>query len=142
METNARDGRRRDTPVSELVRLLVADLTQLVRRETELAKIELKVKASKAGVAGGLLTGGVTFGLYALGTLIAAAVLGLGVVVPPWAAALIVGVVLAAIAATLIVLGRARMRAVTPLTPSRTLETVREDIGWTLQKTEDLRSSE
>lgn len=140
--TDARNGSRRDAPVSELVSSLLADVALLVRRETELATIELKDKASKAGVAGGLLAGGAAIGLYALGTLIAAAVLGLAIVLPAWAAALIVGVVLAAVGAALIVVGRRRMRAAAPLAPTRTLETVQEDIGWMRQKTEELRTSE
>jgi MFS family permease len=143
MATTDAGGRtRRDAPVSELVRELVADVTLLVRRETELATIEVKDKASRAGIAGGLLAGGATIALYALGTLIAAAVLGLAIVVPAWAAALIVALVLAVVATTLILVGRARLRAVGPLVPTRTLETVQEDIGWMREKTEELRTSE
>ena len=114
----------------------------LVRREAELATIELKGKVSKAGAAAGILAAGAAIGLYALGTLIAAAVLALAIVVDPWAAALIVAVVLAAIAAVLVMVGRARLRAAAPLAPARTLSSVQEDIGWMRQKTEALKTSE
>ena len=136
------NGSRRDDPVSELVRSLISDVALLVRREAELAAIELKGKASKAGAAAGILAAGAAIGLYALGTLIAAAVLALAIVVDAWAAALIVGVVLAAIAAALVMVGRARLRAAAPLTPTRTLTSVQEDIGWMRQKTEELKTSE
>jgi len=136
------DGSRRTAPVSELVRSLFADVALLARREAELAKIELKDKASKVGVAVGMLGAGALFAVLALETLIAAAVLALALVLPAWAAALIVGVVLIAVAAALVLVGRDRLRAAAPLAPTRTLDTVQEDIGWMRRETEQLKTSE
>ena len=68
------EGDRRDVPVSELIRSLLADLVLLARREAELATIELKEKGSSLGIAAGVLTAGVVLALFALGTLISAAV--------------------------------------------------------------------
>ena len=136
------DGRRRHEPVSELVRSLLADVSLLVRREAELATIELKAKASKMGAGVAMLGAGAALIVFAIGTFVAAAVLALAIVLPAWAAALVVGVVLIAVAALLFVFGRARLRAATPLAPTETLETVREDIGWMRQKTEQLDPTE
>ena len=133
---------RRDEPISGLLRSLVADVGLIARREAELAKIELKEKASKAGVAIGLLVAGAAFALYALGVLIAAAVLGLAIVLPAWAAASIVALVLIVIAAVLALIGRAKLREGAPYAPTRTLETVEEDIGWMRRETEQLKTLE
>ncbi len=140
--THTDDGDRRTAPVSELIRSLFADVGLLARREAELARIELKDKASKVGVAVGMLAGGAMFAIFAVATLIAAAVLALAIVLPAWAAALIVAAVLLAIAAALALIGRARLRAAAPLAPTRTLETVQEDIGWIRLETEQLKTSE
>lgn len=133
---------RRDEPISGLLRSLVADVGLIARREAELAKIELKEKASKAGVAIGLLVAGAAFALYALGVLIAAAVLGLAIVLPAWAAASIVALALIVIAAVLALIGRAKLREGAPYAPTRTLATVEEDIGWMRRETEQLKTLE
>jgi hypothetical protein len=130
------DGTRRGAPVMELVRSLLSDFSLLVRKEAELATIELRAKASEAGGAAALLGAGAVVGLLAAGTLVAAAVLGLAIVLPAWAAALVVGSGLLAVAAVLIIRGRARLRAAMPLAPSETLETVQEDIAWMRHETE------
>ena len=131
----------REAPISELLRSLVADVLLIIRGETELAKIELKDKASKAGVAFGLLAGGAAFALYSLGTLIVAAVLALAIVLPAWVAASIVSVVLLAIGATLAAIGRTRLREGGPYAPTKTLATVEEDIGWMRRETEQAKTS-
>ena len=125
-----------------LLRALLGDMRLLTRREAELAVLELKVKASGLGVAGGLMAGAVLTALFAVGTLIAAAVLALAIVLPPWAAALVVGGVLALVAATLLAVGRARMKALGPLAPTETLQTLREDVEWIRQETDRLRATE
>jgi hypothetical protein len=140
--TNTQDPGRRGEPISELVRSLIGDITLLARREAELARIELKDKASKAGLAAGLLGAGIAVAWFAVATLIATAVLALAIVLPAWAAALIVGLVLVAVAMALVLVGRARLRAVGPLAPTQTIDTVQEDIRWMQLKTEQLKTSE
>jgi Putative Actinobacterial Holin-X, holin superfamily III len=128
----AADGRR-DASITGLLGSLVADVSILARSEVELAKIELKDKASKAGVGLGLIAGAAAFAFYAL---------GVAIVLPPWAAALIVGTVLVAVAATLAQIGRRRLREGMPFVPARTLETVEEDISWMRSRIETLKPSE
>lgn len=136
------NGDRRNAPVSELVRSLAADLASLARREAELARLEFTHKASKVGVAAGMVAAAAAIAWFALATLIAAAVLALAIVLPAWAAALIVGVVLFVVAAALILAGRAMIRAATPLAPRRSLDAVQEDIAWIRNTTEQLKTSE
>lgn len=131
-----------DTPIGALLRSLLADIRLLSRREAELAVLELKLKASGLGIAGGLMGGAVLTALFAVGTLVAAAVLALAIVLPAWAAALVVGVVLVLVALTLLFVGRARMRAFGPLAPTETIETLREDMEWIRRETDRLRATE
>jgi Putative Actinobacterial Holin-X, holin superfamily III len=134
--------RLREASPSELLRSLVADVRLMLQREVELAKLELKDKGSRLGLAGGILAGAAVVAMLALGTLIAAAVLGLAIVLPAWAAALIVGTVLVLVAAVLLLIGRARMRAAGSLAPTATIETAREDMAWIHREAERLRSTE
>lgn len=133
---------KRDASITALLGSLVADVSLLARSEAELAKIELKDKASKAGVGLGLIAGAAAFAFYGLGALIAAAALGLAIVLPAWAAALIVGIVLVAVTATLAQIGRRRLREGMPFVPARTLEAVEEDVSWMRRRLETLKPSE
>jgi putative superfamily III holin-X len=131
-----------EAPLGGLLRSLLADVRLLSRREAELALVEVKLKASRLGLAGGLMAGAVLVAVFALGTLITAAVLGLAIVLPAWAAALVVGVALVAVAATLFLVGRARMKTMGPLAPTETIQTLREDVSWIRQETDRLRATE
>ena len=133
---------RGDAPIGGVVRALLADIRLLSRREAELAVLELKAKAADLGGVGGLMGGAVLTAVFAAGTLIAAAVLALAIVLPAWAAALVVGVVLVLVALTLLLVGRARMRAIGPLAPTETIRTLREDVGWIREETDRLRATE
>jgi hypothetical protein len=134
--------RLREAPPSELLRSLLADIRLMLELEAELAKLEVKDKGSRLGIAGGILAGAAIVALLALGTLIAAAVAGLAIVLPLWAAALIVGTVLVVVAVVVFLVGRARMRAVGSLAPTATIETAREDMGWIRREAERLRSTQ
>jgi hypothetical protein len=124
------------------MRSLLADIRLMLELEAELAKLEVKDKASRLGIAGGILSGAAVVALLALGTLIAAAVAGLAIVLPLWAAALIVGTVLVVVAVVMFLVGRARMRAVGSLAPTAMIETAREDVAWIRLEAERLRSTE
>jgi hypothetical protein len=69
-------------------------------------------------------------------------VLALAIVLPAWAAALIVGAVLVTVAVVLFFMGRARMQSVGSLAPTQTIEGAREDVAWIRRETERLRSTE
>ncbi|MER6628769.1 phage holin family protein [Streptomyces sp. NPDC000987] len=119
------DGQR---SVGELVNRATEQLSRLVRQELTLAKEELAAKGRRAGRGGGLLgaAGAVAYaGLLALAATGAAA---LSLVLPVWAAALIVTGALFAIAGVLAVTGRAQLRRAGPPTPERTLDSVRADV--------------
>ena len=117
-----------DLSVRELTVRLGEQLSRLVNEEIALAKAELLASARQAAVGSGLLTGAGVVGHTAWLVMAAAAVAGISVVLPVWAAALIVGGVLAAIAAVLAALGRSRLRRSSP--PLQiTTESVRKDLS-------------
>ncbi|MFI6928873.1 phage holin family protein [Streptomyces sp. NPDC050287] len=114
--------------VGELVGQATEQLSRLVRQEVALAKEELAEKGRRAGRGGGLLgaAGAVGYaGLLALAATVAAA---LSLVLPVWAAALIVTGVLFALAGVLAVTGRAQLRRATPPTPEEALNSVKADV--------------
>jgi uncharacterized membrane protein YqjE len=115
--------------LGELFGELTQEFGQLVRSEMELARVELKEEAGRAGRAGAMLGGAAAAGYLALVLLAFAAAWGLAEVIEPGWAFLVVGVVVGAVAAALAVSGRNRLREVSPV-PDQTVETLKEDARW------------
>lgn len=115
--------------LGELVGRLTREMSDLVRAELELARVELKEEATKAGKASGMLAGGAAVGYIALILLAFAAAWGLAEVIEPGWAFLVVGVVVGLVAAALALIGRKKMREVSPV-PEQTIETLKEDARW------------
>jgi hypothetical protein len=118
-----------DVPTGELVRRLSAQLSELVRRELELARTELTAKGKRAGAGAGLAGAGGVVALFGVGALVAAAVAGLATVVPVWLSALIVGIVLLVVAGVLALVGRSRLQKATPPVPEQAVRGVQEDVS-------------
>ena len=137
MESNerpdAQDGLR-DRTTSELVKQLSEQTRDLVRQEMELAKLELTNKAKRFGVGGGMFGGAGLLGLYGVGALTACLILALSLAVAGWLAALIVAVVYAAIAGVLALAGKRQVKAATPPVPEQTVDSVKEDVRWTMHR--------
>lgn len=110
-----------------LIRELPATLLELARVELELLKREMGRKLRNLGVGALLFAMAGAFGLFLLGTLIAAAILALALVVPAWAAALIVAGALLVIMVVLVAIGVARFRKGTPPIPTETIDSIIED---------------
>ncbi len=111
---------------------LIADVPKLigdlVRAEIASLKAEIAEKAKAAGIGIGLLVGAGVFAFFAALVLIAAAVLALALVLPVWASALIIGVVLLTIAGIIAAVGVRALKRGMPPTPTDTLESVQEDV--------------
>lgn len=107
------------------------DASALARAEIELAKAELSQSVSAKATGIGLLVGaGVLAWLGIQGALITIA-LALALVLPGWAAALIVTAVLLIVGAVLGLLGKRKLA--TPVSIDTTKENVEEDVAWTKQ---------
>lgn len=120
---------KEERSVGELLSELTRELSTLFRQEVTLAKTEMTQKASKAGKDVGFLAVGGAIAYAGFLAILAGVVLALGLVLPWWASALIVGVVVAAIGYFLIRKGQAALKQV-DLTPQETVETLKEDKQW------------
>jgi hypothetical protein len=116
--------------LGEMFAELSRETRTLVQQELRLAKTELGEKASRMGKGAGLIVGGGLIAYGGLLAMIAAMVLimiALGV--PPWAAALVGGVIAAGIGYLLIRSGLAALKP-QELTPRKTIDTLKEDAQW------------
>ena len=118
-----------DRSIATLLSDLASETILLLRQELALVKAELHEKFSRVGQGATALGTGALIAFSGWLVLLAAAVLGLSNVVPPWLAALIVALVVLAIGATLLLLGKNRLDA-DSLTPKRTIRSLREDEAW------------
>jgi MFS family permease len=130
MTTQAQGDDLRERPIGDLLKQLSQETTTLVRQELELAKAEMAEKGKKAGKGAGMFGGAGVVGFLALGALTAALILALDTAMDGWLAALIVGVVYAAIAGVLALTGKKEVEQATPPVPEQTVETVKEDVQW------------
>ena len=118
----------RDRPAGELVQQMSEQVSRLVREELRLAQLELAQKGKRAGIGVGLFGGSGLLSLYGLAAIIAGVALLLVLVLPAWAAALIVGAVLLATAGALALLGKRQVSEATPPTPQQTIDSVKADV--------------
>jgi hypothetical protein len=129
----------RDRPIGEIAGQLTRDLSLLVRQELELAKAEMREKGKIALPGLGMIGGAGVVALCAAGALTAFLVLVLATFLDEWLAALLTGLVLAAVAAGLALLGKERVEdAGTPI-PEQTIENVKEDAQWVKEQAQSGR---
>lgn len=114
--------------VGELVQALSRQTSTLVRQEMALAQSELQEKGKRIGAGAGMFGGAGLVALYGAGALIAAAIIGLGTVVEPWIAAVIVGAVLLAVAGILALTGKKQVDRGTPPLPEQAIESAKRDV--------------
>ncbi|WP_426517797.1 phage holin family protein [Diaminobutyricibacter sp. McL0618] len=112
----------------ELIKDLPSLLVALVKAELDQLKQELAEKARYSGVGIGLFAFAAGLIFFALGCLIAAAILGLALVLPGWASALIVFGALLVIAALLALIGVQSLKRMGGAAPAKTIASVQEDI--------------
>lgn len=134
VSTNGRTGPAREAPSPEteigaLLGELGEETSLLLRKELELAKVEVKESTRHATGVGAGFGAAALIGYLALAVLAVAAGLGLAEVMPAGFAFLIVGGVLAALAGIAFLIGRKSLRALSPV-PTKTIETLKEDLAW------------
>lgn len=130
-------GKAESTSLGDLLGQVTQDMSTLMRQEVELAKVEMKQSASRAGKGAGMFGGAAVAGYfvllflsvalwYALGT----TAIGLG-----WSA-VIVAVIWAIVAAVLAARGRSEMKKIKGM--PQTSETLQE-IPQTIKPSEETR---
>ena len=117
-----------DPSIGDLVTQLSAQTSRLVRDEMRLAQSEFRETAKHAGLGAGLLSAAGLLAVLGLATFVAAAVAGLTLVLPLWAAALIVGAVLFAAAGVAGVISKKQLQQSDPV-PQQTVASVKQDIN-------------
>ena len=127
---NHTENELRERPIGEVAKSLTSDLSLLLRQEIDLAKAEMAEKGRSAAPGLGMFGGAGIVALCAAGALTAFLILVLSTFLPDWAAALVVGAVLATVAYVLIQQGKERVADAGPPVPEQTIETVKEDVEW------------
>ena len=130
----------RERPIGEVAKSLTSDLSLLLRQEIDLAKAEMAEKGRTAVPGLGMFGGAGIVGLCAAGALTAFLILVLSTFLPDWAAALLVGAVLAAVAYVLVRQGKERVADAGAPVPEQTIETVKEDVEWAKTRASSARS--
>ena len=116
-------------PLGDLFGDLASEMSNLVRQEVALAKVEVAQKAKYVGKNVGYLVVGGAVAYAAMLAILAAIIMLLAKVLPNWGATLVVGVVVALVGWLLI--GKALMALQqAELTPRETVETLKEDATW------------
>lgn len=128
------DTRRDERSLGELFAELSRETSTLVRQEVNLAKTEMTQKAREVGKDAGFMAAGGAVAYAGLLVLLAALVLLIGIWIPMWISALIVGVVVAGIGAFLVLRGRDRLMH-TSMAPQQTVETLKENVTWAKEQT-------
>lgn len=120
---------QQERSIGELFGELASDLGTLVRQELALAKVELAHKATRAGKDVGRLAAGGAIAYAGLLAVLAALIGLLSEVVPWWAAALIVGVIVGIVGYSMLSGALSALKKA-DLTPQQTVETLKEDAQW------------
>lgn len=120
-------------PLGDLFSDLASEMSNLVRQEVALARVEISQKVKYAGRNIGYLVVGGAVAYAALLALLAAVIMLLDGVMPAWGAALLVAVVVAAIGWLLIGKAMSALQQM-EVTPRETVETLKEDAAWVKQQ--------
>lgn len=124
------DGALRDRrSLFQLLRELPGLFVTLLKAELEQLKAELIRKAISAGIGIGLFVVAAALLFFMLGTLVAAAVLGIAVALPGWAAALIVAGGLLILAGLFGLVGMLVLKRGMPPAPTQTIESLKQDVN-------------
>ncbi|EWC63924.1 putative integral membrane protein [Actinokineospora spheciospongiae] len=118
----------RELSTGELVSRLSEQVSRLVRDELSLAKVELKDKGKQAGVGAALGGSAGVLAWFGVAALMITAIAALALVLPTWAAALIVAGVLFAVAAVLGMVAVKKVKHATPPIPEQAIDSTRRDV--------------
>jgi YihY family inner membrane protein len=116
-----------------LLRSIAADISTLVSKQLELAKQEIGDMVGTRAKAVGVFGGAAVLGLFVIGFLGLAGAEALDLVLPRWAAMLIMAGVFGLLAAVAIVAARGWLRS-SASKPELTQESLKEDVQWAKQQ--------
>jgi len=124
-----------DRSITSIIGDIAEHLERIVRAEFRLARVELRDELRRLERASVLLVIGMVVGLLAVACLLLAAIYALSLVMAPPAAALLVGVITAAIGIACITAGWKRVSGIslpkTTATLQATSASIQENFQWT-----------
>ena len=116
-----------EASVSELMTQLASQTSRLLRDEMRLAQREFVESAKHAGMGAGLISVAGVLALFGLGSVVTAAIVALSLMLPLWAAALVVAGVLFALAAGTGLVSKKQLDQASP-NPEMTIANVKQDL--------------
>jgi uncharacterized membrane protein YqjE len=124
VERNTQD----DQQIGDLVRQLSEQTSSLVRKELQLAQLEMTEKGKRAAIGAGLFGGAGMVALYGIGAVIAAVILLLATAVAAWLSALIVAAVLLAAGGIAALIGKKQVQQAVPPQPEQAIQSTKRDV--------------
>jgi hypothetical protein len=117
-----------ERPVSSVLSDIMGNVQAIIRSEARLAKVEFTEELKKSASASMLVGAGLAMLAFSGLFVLIAAVAGLSLIMPVWAAALIVAAAEGLMAAIFVSIGVKHFKAVR--TPPKTMETMKENVEW------------
>ena len=121
--------RPQEASLGDLVSQLSTQLPELIRSELRLAQVEVAEKGKRAGVGLGMFSAAGLLGFFGFAVLVATGVLLLDLVLPAWAAALAVALLLLAIAGVAALMGKKKVQEAGSPKPERALQGLKQDVA-------------
>lgn len=119
--------------IPEILQDVLSNIQDIVRDEVRLAKAELGQDLQRARSGGVLVGVGIVCAAFSALFLLLGCVYGLSLVVPDWAAALIVAVAVGIAAAVTLTVGMKRLRTIQAA--PKTAASMKENVRWARQLT-------
>ncbi len=120
-------------PISEVLQDIVGNIQDIVRAEVRLAKTEVSEEFGKARSAGVLCGAGAVMAIFSAIFLLLAIVYALSLVIPEWAASLIVAAAVGLVAILTLRLGMKRFQNINAA--PKTAASLKENVEWAKQLT-------
>jgi len=118
--------------MAEVLKDIFGNVQDMIRSEIRLARAEVRQEVAKTADSAKLLGAGAALAFFATAFALVTVTLLLALVVPAWAAALIMTLVLGLPAAVLIARGKSQL---TVPTPQKTINNVKENVEWMKSQT-------
>jgi hypothetical protein len=122
---------------TEVLTSLVANVQALVKKEIELAKLEITDIVTARAIAVGMFLGAAVLGLFILGFVGVTGAKALALVLPEWAAWLIVTGIYTLVAGILAAIGARKLKT-PPNKPERTIKNYEETVEWAKRRVEEV----
>jgi uncharacterized membrane protein YqjE len=128
---NAPSGSR---SITQILQEIVNRISEIIRSEVRLVKTEIRQDIGDYVKAGSFLVLAGVLACFALGFILLGAVFAFETIVPPWLAAVLVGVLVGIVGTALFFIGRKRIR-IASLRPDKTLQTLEDNVSWIKNRT-------